>query len=56
MPAVGAAEHEAALFEGVQGVTEADVVDAQALAQGGPGERLLSRARLDPTLGRQEGE
>ena len=44
MPAVGAAEHEAALFEGVQGVTEAGVVDAQALAQGGPGERLLSLA------------
>ena len=40
MPAGGAADGEAALFKGLEGETETGVVDAQALAEGGPGERL----------------
>ena len=44
MPAVGAAEDEAALFESLEGETETGVVDAQALTQGGPGERLAGAA------------
>ncbi len=35
------AHREAALFEGVQGIAEAGIVDAQPLAQGGPGQGLL---------------
>ena len=37
---MGATDGEAALFESLQGDAEAGVVDAQALAQGGPGERV----------------
>ena len=44
MPAVGAADGEAALLESLEGDTETSVVDAQALAQDGPGERLASGA------------
>ena len=40
VPAVGAADGEAALLESLEGDTETSVVDAQALAQDGPGERL----------------
>ena len=40
MPAGGAADGEAALFESLESETETGVVDAQALAQDGPGERL----------------
>ena len=44
MPAVGAADGEAALLESLEGDTETSVVDAQALAQDGPGERLAGAA------------
>ena len=40
VPAGGAAGGEAALLESLEGDTEPCVVDAQALAEGGPGERL----------------
>ena len=45
-PAVGAAEDEAVLFKGLQGIPEAGVVDAQLLAQCGSGERLAGAAQL----------
>jgi hypothetical protein len=45
-PAVGGSCHEAALLEGAQGVAEAGVVDAEALAEGGPGEGLVGAAQL----------
>ena len=44
VPAVGAADGEAALLERLEGDTETSVVDAQALAQDGPGERLAGAA------------
>ena len=44
VPAVGAADGEAALLESLEGDTETSVVDAQALAQDGPGERLAGAA------------
>ena len=44
MPTVGAADGEAALLESLEGDTETSVVDAQALAQDGPGERLAGAA------------
>ena len=44
MPAGGAADGEAALLESLEGETETGVVDAQALAEGGPGERLAGVA------------
>ena len=44
MPAVGAADGEAALLESLEGDTETSVVDAQALAQDGPGEWLAGAA------------
>ena len=44
MPAGGAADGEAALFKSLESETETGVVDAQALAQDGPGERLAGAA------------
>ena len=44
MPAVGAADGKAALLESLESDTEACVIDAQALAQCGPGERLVGAA------------
>ena len=44
MPAVGAADGEAALLKSLEGDTETSVVDAQALVQDGPGERLAGAA------------
>ena len=40
MPAGGNADGEAVLLESLEGQTETGVVDAQELAEGGPGERL----------------
>ena len=37
-PAVAVADRQATLFEGEQGIAEAGIVDAQPLAQGGPGQ------------------
>ena len=44
MPAVGAADGEAALLESLESDTETGVVDAQALAQDGPEGRLAGAA------------
>ena len=44
MPAGGAADGKAALLESLESDTEARVVDAQALAECGPGERLVGAA------------
>ena len=44
VPAVGAADGEAALLESLESDTETSVVDAQALAQDGPGEWLAGAA------------
>ena len=57
VPAVGAADGKAALLESLESDTEACVIDAQALAQDGPGERLAGvaesgAARLGERRGR----
>ena len=44
MPAASAADGEAALFESLECETETGVVDAQALPEHGPGERLAGAA------------